>query len=834
MGSLWRDVRYAVRTLGAARLFSLSVVLALGLGIGATTAVFSFVDAVILRPLPYRDPDRLVLMWAWKTKEVRRGISGPDLADLGTQNTVFEDVVPFRGDTGEPVKLGVQNPRTVSGFYVGAGFFSVLGVQPYLGRAFHPDEEQPEGKKTAVLSYSFWTGEFGGDRGVLGRAITLEGEAYTVVGVMPPEFFFPDQTVQVWLPIPRAMIPQERSGMSVHGVARLKPGVRLARAQSDVDVIVRRLAAAYPDTDRNLSIGLFPVVDIIIGSYRAAFWVLFGGVGLLLLIACANVAHLVLVRGLRRGAEISVRVALGATRGAILRQLLVESVVLSLVGGVAGILTAGWGLRILKTLTLTDIPRFDQAAVDWRTLLFAVATALATGLLVGLFPALRSSRENLVESLKAGGAYAYETRGRLRDLLMVSEITLAFVLVAGAGLLINSFTRLVRLDWGFRPDHLFVLDVSARDPQFPYDVSRNIDFMQQVLPRLSALPGVQSVAAAGGSPMTGYWSYWHDYVSADREHSVQSLLSLAGPGYFRTLGIPVLRGREFADGDGMNAPRAVVISTTLAARLWHGQEPLGKKLLVWDPKPEMRKRGHELKLAGRLDDMMKLADDPGLYNRIAYDVVGEVAPVLMLGPSQTDTAAAYLDYRQRPSTWPMHDESFFVRTSTPPASVAKAARTIIESEGQVERVTEDTMEERVRTALGAHTSNKLLLVVSSVASGLALALAALGIYSVLAFTTALRTHEIGVRMALGARQSEIFRMVLRRGLLLTLHGLLFGSLGAILATKTLTSYLFGITPSDPTTFAVVTLVFLLVAFLACYLPARRAMKVDPTVALRYE
>jgi putative ABC transport system permease protein len=834
MGSLWRDVRYAIRALGANRLFTISVVLALGLGIGATTAVFSFVDAVILRPLPYRDPDRLGLLWAWKTKEVRRGISGPDLSDLRAQNTVFEDVVPFRGDTGEPLKLGAENPRTVGGFYVGAGFFSVLGVQPYLGRAFRPGEEQPEGKKTAVLSYAFWTGEFGADRGVLGRAITLEGEAYKVVGVMPPAFFFPDQTVQVWLPIPQAMIPWERSGMSVHAIARLKPGVTLARAQSDVDVIVRRLASTYPDTDRNLSIGLFPVVDIIIGSYRAAFGILFGGVGLLLLIACANVGHLVLVRGLRRGAEISVRVALGATRGAILRQLLVESAVLSLMGGAAGILLADWGVRILKTLTLTDIPRFNQAAVDWRTQLFALATALATSLLVGLLPAVRSSRENLVESLKAGGAYAYETRSRLRDLLMVSEITLSFILLVGAGLLINSFNRLLRLDWGFRPDHLLVLDVSVRDPRFPYDIPQNMAFTRQVLERLKSLPGAQSVAAARGSPMTGYWSAWPSNVSVDRTHSVESLLSLVGPGYFRALGIPLLRGREFADSDSMNAPRVVVVSTTLAARLWHGQEPLGKKLLVWDPKPEMYKRGHELKLAGRLDEMMKLADDPDLYNRIAYDVVGEAAPSLVLGPAQTNTAAAYLDYRQRPPAWPMLGESFFVRASTPAAGLAKAARNIIESGGEVERVTEDTMEERVRTALGAHTSNKLLLVVSSVASGLALALAALGIYGVLAFNTALRTHEIGVRMALGARQSEIFRMVLRRGFLFTLHGLLFGSLGALLATKTLTSYLFGITPSDPSTFALVTLVFLLVALLACYLPARRAMKVNPTVALRYE
>lgn len=834
MGSLWRDVRYAIRTFGTNRLFTLTVVLALGLGIGATTAVFSFVDAVVLRPLPYRAPDRLVLLWAWKTKEVRRGISGPDLADLRAQNAVFEDVVPSRGDSAEPLKFGVERTRTIRGFYVGSGLFTLLGIRPYLGRAFSPGDEWQESNKAAILSYSFWTSEFGGDRGVIGRTITVEGEPYTVAGVMPPEFFFPDQSVQLWLPLKRAMMPMERSGMSVHAVARLKPGVTLTRAQSDVDVIVRRLASTYPATDRSLSIGLFPAFDVIVGNYRAGFWVLLGAVGLLFLIACANVAHLLLVRGLRRGAEISVRVALGATRGAIMRQLLVESVVLSLMGGAAGMAIAECGVRILKTLTLTDIPRFHQVAVDWRCLLFALVTSLAAGLLVGLLPALRSARGNLVESLKAGRTYSFGARSRLRDLLAVSEVTLAFVLLAGTGLLINSFIRLMRLDWGFRPDHLLVLDVSTRDPDFPRDISRNIGFTQQVLPRLSALPGVQSVAAARGSPMTGYWSAWPGNVSADREHSVQPLLSLVGPGYFRTLGIPLLRGREFIDSDSTNAPRVAVVSATLAARLWRGQDPLGKKLLVWDLKPEMYKRGHELKLAGRLDDMMKLADHPDSYDRIAYHVVGEVAPALMLGPSQIDTAAAYLDYRQRPPAWPMLGESFFLRTSTPPASVAKAARTIIESDGEVEHVNEDALEERVRTAMGAHTSNKLLLVVSSVTSGLALALAALGIYGVLAFTTALRTHEIGVRIALGARQGEMLRMVLRRGLLVTLHGLLFGSLGAILATRTLSSYLFGITPTDSATYAEVAMLLFLVAFLACYLPARRAMKVDPTVALRYE
>src|SRR2546425_6362180 len=403
MGTLVQDLRYGLRMLAKNPGFTAVAVITLALGIGATTAVFSFTDAVLLRPLPYRHTNRLVLLWASKTKQVTRGISGPDLADLRAQNQVFEDVVPFRGDSGEPLDFGAENSRTVRGFYVGAGLFSLVGIRPYLGRTFRSDEDQAGAEKVAVLSYSFWEEQFGGDPGITGRTIRLSGEPYTVIGVTPPEFFFPDQTIQVWLPITPVMIPSYRSAMAVHAIARLKQGVTLARAQSDVDTIVRRLASTYPETDKNLSIGLFPLPDEIIGSYRTAFWSLFGGVVLLLLIACANIAHLLLTRGMRRGAEISVRVTLGATRGAIFRQLLMESLLLSVAGGVAGLVIAFWGVHILLRLRLTDIPRFAEAGVDLTTLIFALAVSLLTGVLFGLLPALRASRPNLVESLKQGG-----------------------------------------------------------------------------------------------------------------------------------------------------------------------------------------------------------------------------------------------------------------------------------------------------------------------------------------------------------------------------------------------------------------------------------------------
>src|SRR5579859_1391170 len=320
MDGILRDVRYAIRTLSGNRLFTLMVVLSLGLAIGATTAVFSFVDAVLLRPFPYREADRLVLLWASKTKAVTRGISGPDLADLRAQNQVFEGVVPFVG-SDMPVEFGTESSQRVSVFYVGAGFFSLLGVRPYLGRTFRSDEDRPGAEKVAVLSYSFWENQLDGNRAIIGQSITLNGKPYTVIGVMKPGFFFPDETVHLWLPIEPAMIPSDRGALSVHAIAQLKPGVTMKLAQNEVDTIVHRLASTYPDTDKNLSIGLFPALNEIVGNYRAAFWSLFGGVALLLLIACANIAHLLLARGMRRGPEVSVRVALGATRGAILRLL---------------------------------------------------------------------------------------------------------------------------------------------------------------------------------------------------------------------------------------------------------------------------------------------------------------------------------------------------------------------------------------------------------------------------------------------------------------------------------------------------------------------------------
>jgi putative ABC transport system permease protein len=834
MDRLRQDLVYAVRTLASDRLLTLTVVLSLGLAIGLITAVFSFVDAVLLRPLPYRDADRLVILWGSKTTTVKRGISGPNLADLRDQTPGFEGVVPFV-NAEIPLEFGDQSSRNVTAFNVGWDFFSLLSNRPFLGRTFRHDDSQVGAENVVVLSYAFWESAFGENRRIIGQKIILASQPYVVVGVMPPQFFFPDRIVQVWLPITPATLPTGRGDISFHAMARLKPSVRTAQAQGEVDTVTQRLAASYPDTDKNLSVGLFSLPEQMLGNYRAAFTTLFAGVGLLLLIACANAAHMLLARGMRRGGEISIRLSLGATRNIIIRQLLAESMLLSVAAGVAGIFIALWGVKVLQRLGMTDILRFDEASIDHRVLLFALGVSILTGVLFGLMPALRTSQPKLVDSLKQGGtAYSSGVRSNLRDLLIVSEIAFAFALMAGAGLLIKSFVRLASLDWGFRPDHLLVIDVDL--PYFNRDMAQHTAFAQgfprQVLPRLKALPGVQSVSVARGSPIKFIFGGGRG-VTADGTHILFPRDDAVGPGYFQTLGIPLLRGREFKEGDDSGAPKVAVLEKRLAEQLWPGQDPVGKKVLILGLKSSVLKEVFSPS-ASRHSGASGLFDDLNNWDRIPYQVVGIVGHVRTYGLLEVPLCI-YVDYRQRPDGIPMIGESFFLRTSTPPSKIATVASDVIRAACPECTIYDtDTLEQRVRGEIGGRGSNRLLLVVSSVTSGLGLVLAAVGIYGVLAFLTSLRTREIGIRRALGAQRSQIFRMILRRGLLLTIAGVLIGLWIAMGTTKMLAGYLFQVSPNDPVTFTETSILFLLVAFLACYSPARRAMNVEPTVALKYE
>lgn len=829
MHGVWRDIRYALRTFSANRLFAASVILSVGLAIGVTTAVFSFTNAVLLRPLPWRDANRLFVMWASKRTDFTRGISSPDFKDLRAQNQCFEDVVPFLPSFGN--STSASDSEDVNEFEAGTGFFSILGVQPYLGRAFRPEDSEPGNDRVAVISYSFWKARFGGDPKAVGRSFSTAGESYTVIGVAPPRFFFPDEHVQAWVPLSQEMLSGQRGGPIVHLLARLKPGVTLAQAQSQVDTIKARLAAAYPKADKGLTMGLFPLTDQILGSYRAAIWSLFGGVLLLLLIACANVAHLLLARAMRRGPEISVRVTLGATRGAIFRQLLTESLLLAAGGGIVGVLIAYWGMRLLLLERLADIPRFGQAGINGTTLLFALGISLVSGLLFGLLPALHASRPNLTASLKQGGlSYSHGSRSGLRDLLMVSEVAFAFVLIAGAGLLINSFVRLATINWGFRPDHVLIVD-SAPPQGARTKIAEGAAFIQSALSRLRALPGVLSASVSRGSLITG-WAGAPASFTLGRYHFDSVRFSLVGPDYFKTLGVRLIRGREFTNEDGSGSPKVAIIDSRIAAQLWPGQNPIGKTLPLRSIKKDVWDRINALDL--RSPDRGPLWNDPNSYEEISFRVVGEVDPVLTYGPKPWPSSDFYVNYPQRtPELCCASD--FYLRTSTAPSSLAHAARAAVEGAAPGTVVYNvDTLEERVQGAIGGHGSNKLLAVVSAVTGALGLLLAALGIYGVLAYATVLRTREIGIRIALGAQRGQVFRMIIGRGLALTLAGLLFGFYGAMQTTKALGSYLFQIKPMDPLTLAGAAVVFLLAALLACYFPARRAMRLDPLTALRYE
>lgn len=819
MYSPWRDVRYALRTFSANRLFAASAILSLGLAIGVTTAVFSFTDAVLLRPLPWRDANRLVMMWGSKTTEVKLGLSGPDLNDLRVQNRCFQDVVPFFAGNS----TSGSDSEDVNEFGAGTGFLSLLGVRPYLGRAFRPEDSEPGNDRVAIISYSFWKARFGGDPKAVGRSFVIAGEPYTVIGVTPSGFFFPDEHVQAWVPLSREMLSGVRGGSIVYALARLKPGVTIPEAQNQVDTIVSRLKAMYPQ-DQRLVMGVFSLADQILGSYRAATWSLFGGALLLLMIACANVAHLLLARAMRRGPEISVRVTLGATHGAIFQQLLTESLLLAVGGGIVGILIAYWGMRLLLLEHLADIPRFGEAGINGAALLFALGISLVSGLLFGMFPALHASRPNLTASLKQGGvSYSFGARSGLRDLLMVSEVAFAFVLIASAGLLVNSFVRLATIQWGFRPEHVLIVDSSP--------ANSTTEFIESALSRLKALPGVLSSSVSRGSLITG-WFGASTTFTLDGYRFDNVRFSVVGPDYFKTLGIRVVRGREFTNADGQSAPRVAIIDKRLAAQLWPGQNPVGKTIPIRALKQDVWDR--IMALGPEKADRSNLWNGPNSQETIPFEVVGEVEPVLTYGPMQPRSSDIYMNYPQRiPGL--NRVGNFYIRTSTNPSSLGLAARTAVEGAAPGTVVYNvDTLEHRVQGAIGGHGSNKLLALVSSVTGALGLLLAALGIYGVLAYATVLRTREIGVRIALGAQRSTIFRMVIGRGLVLTVAGLFLGFYGAMQTTRALSGYLFQIKPMDPLTLAGAAVIFLLAAFLACYIPARRAMRLDPLTALRYE
>ena len=810
MQTLLTDVCYGFRQLGKNPGFSSIAILTLALGIGANTAILSVVNAALLRALPYHDPGRLVYVWsAEKARGINQStVSIPDLRDWREQNRVFDSLAGWW--SGSYNLSGGDEPRQVSGWTVSPNFFEVLGAQPEFGRGFSTGEDQRENDRTVVLSHALWRGAFGGEPEMLGRTIMVDGEPRVVIGVMPAEFSSPFPDVQLWVPWPaRAEATAERGDRFLRVVARLKPGVSIERATADMGTVARRLAQTYRE-DAGVTVYLVPAGQQITGSVRPALLVLLGAVGFVLLIGCVNVANLLLARSAAREKEFAVRAALGASPSRLTRQLLTESVLLSVLGGAAGVLLAACGVRPLRLILAAQIPRAQDINLDSHVLLFTLGLSVLTGLAFGLVPAVRGVSNDLNESLKAGGpGWSAGTPGRrVRDLLVICEMALALVLLAGAGLLVNSFARLRAVDPGFKPDGVLTCQISLPST---YKNPQIAAFYQQLLERLRALPGVKAAGATMTLPLRqsggGFWGGLNieGRPAVGREAIPVVSFVQVTPGYFRAMGIPLLKGREFSESDNSSrSPKVAIVNATLASRFFSEGDPIGKRICMG----EDCTKGPWISVVGVVGNaaLESLTDPrfPQVFSPQAQGVEGGVAGSMELA----------------------------LRTSSDPLRLAGALATAVHELDKNQPVAHvGTLNQVVSTSLAQPRFNTLLL---AAFAALALLLAAVGVYGVLAYSVALRTREIGIRMALGASRADVVRLVAGHGMRLALAGAAIGLVGALTLARLMSSLLYGVTPSDPLTFLVALAGLVSVALLASYIPARRAITVDPMEALREE
>jgi len=808
MSTLLQDLRYGLRMLARNPGFTAVAVLTLALGIGANTAIFSVVYAVLLRPFPYKDPNRLVIVWeqnpsrGWTTNIV----SAANFLDWHRQNRVFTELAAVDptsfnlAGSGEPIEIG--------GEHVTANLFSLLGVQPIRGRGFQPEDDRPGSAPVAIVSYGLWQRRYGGDPGLIGRPITLDGRSYPVVGIMPPNFsdvyttFFKTNG-QVWI-----------SGLDLSDpvridhrflvLARLKPGVTLPQAQSEMDTIASRIEMQYPE-NKGWGVQVISVRDQVVGYVSPALKVLMGAVAFVLLIACVNLANLLLSRSAGREREVAIRAAMGANRARVVRQLLTESLLLAAFGGALGLLLAGWGIDSLLALAPADTPGIDSVGLNTQVLGFTLLVTVATGLLFGLVPALGMSKPDLNASLKESSRGSTEglRSYRLRGFLVAAEFSLAFVLVIGAGLMVKTLVQLGHFSLGFNPDHVLTMRIPLRGPQ--YNSYRNqAEFFQRLLARVEALPGVQSASVASGLPLVNQAGM--GFVTADKPNPAPGLMPDANylviaPQYFQAMGIPLGEGRAFSDGDTESSQRVVIVNEELVRRNWPGQDPIGKRLRT------------------------------GIGDKMPWlTVVGVAANVRTMGPDVGFEPELYVPYTQYP--WLLGPRLLVVRTAVDPLAMASPIRSAVLTLDKNQPVSDIRTLDQIAGESAAQ--RQFLMVLLGIFAALALILAGVGIYGVLAYSVARRTHEIGIRMALGAARSDVLKLVLAQGFRFALFGVLGGLAGALLLTRALASLLFGVSPTDPVTFAIVTTLLALVAFLACYIPAHRATKVDPMVALRYE
>ena len=807
MHKLLQDLRYAVRTLLKRPGFTLITVVTLALGIGASTAIFTVVDAALLRGLPYKSPERLYHLWESTPQRefAQREFSYPDYQDY-QQNQVCEGLAAYTG--GGAIMTGRGEPQLVFAPAATANFFSVLGVEPVIGRTFRPGEDKPGAARVAVLTYGMWQRLFGGDQGIINQSLTLNGQSYTVIGVLPASFQFALRQNDLWLPYQPTDAQLTRRFM--HGtnlIARLKAGVSVERAQTELSVIASRIEQENKDSHAGTGLKLVSLQEQVVGQVKPILMILLAAVGFVLLIACANIASLLLTRSLSRQKEVAIRAALGASRWRVVRQLLTESVLLSLAGGAAGLILAYWGVDALVAVIpdgqINALPFLKTLRIDSSILAFSFGLSLLTGVIFGLAPALQSSRLDLNEVLKEGGRHTSGGAGhRLRSAFVMTEIALAVVLLIGAGLMMKSLLRLLQVNPGFNPQNVLTMTVVLPAGKYADD-NRQVDFFNQLDQRLRSLPGVNGVGTVNILPLqagnTTRVSVEGDPVPPPGQETECNIRTVS-ESYFQTLGVPVIAGRMFHERDKAGATTVVIIGKSLADKVFAGRDPVGRRLIYTGVKAP-----------------------PDL-------IVGVVGDVKVTGLDQAIRPVLYYPFRQdaAPGT------NLVVRTKADPAALTGAIRNEIRMlEPDVALFNVNTMEQLISGSPAALMRRFPALLIS-VFAALALLLSSIGIYGVVSYSVSQQTHYIGVRMALGAKASDILKMVLKQGLVLTFAGMAIGVVAAFALMRLLRSLLFEVQANDAATFTLVVGTLFFVALLACYLPARRATKVDPLVALRYE
>ena len=814
METLIQDIKFGLRMLLKSPSLSIVATIALALGIGANTAIFSVVNAVLLRPLPFPASESLVALFETDTQRggIRGSHSYPNFFDLRSQSTVFEHVACYH--SADFVMTGRGDPVRLQGAVVTAALFPLLGVAPLHGRMFLPDEDKPSGAgRVAIISEQLFRKRFGSDPSIVNQAITLDGVSFTVVGVMPDSLEFPIQNepVELWTTIAgdasgKTPVTAARGAHFLRVLGRLKPNVTEQQAQSELSAIAARLEQSYPDTNTHKGLRLESALTVLVGDIRPALLILFGAVACVLLIACANVANLLLARATSRHKEIAVRTALGASRWRVIRQLLTESILLSLVGGAVGLRLAVWWADLLIALGKEDIPRAVHVAIDWRVLGFTLGVSVLTGLIFGLVPAFQSSKTELVESLKEGGRSGSEgaRRNRMRSVLVVSELAIAVVLLVAAGLLIQSLWRLQNVNSGLQPDNVLTFNLGL--PETRYDAAKQGKFFSDLKKRLESSPGVQSASTILPLPLSNdrfMISFQIEGREVAPKDEPSADIFFTGVDYFRTMGIPIVKGRDFNDRDQHGSPPVVIVTEEFARQYFPNEDPIGK----------------------RMRPGISTYDDEDESYR---EIVGVAADIRNRSLNAEPKPAYYVPQTQIPFS----QMTVVVKTLNDPHSlVSGMTKEVAAMDADLPLFGVKTMREYLSSSVATPRFSTTLL---SIFAGVALVLTLVGLYGVMSYSVAQRTNEIGIRLALGAQSRDVLLMIVKQGSLLIFLGLALGLAGAYAASRLLASLLFGVTAKDPFTFAVVAVLLGLVGLLACYIPAWRATKVDPMDALRCE